>query len=538
MELPSVPKAEVAAVLAARMGQADRIVAQWQALPAAEQEALTDLLSTEATLWQAFTRCWGEVRRMGPARLERERPWEQPVSPAEGLWYRGLVFHDLQERPDGLAEVAVVPDELRQVLPAPPARMLSLATVAAPPHVTPGHPALADDACTLLAYLQNHRVRRGVQGEWSARHQASLLPRLRDPAPQRLSLLRNLTIRLGWLRASGSRLLPEPAPVMAWLQATTADQQAALAVAWRDDPTWNDLWHVPSLRPDDTGSRRNDPVRARNAALHHLGTCSPDQWYAVEAFVAGVKDVDPDFQRPGGDYTSWYIRDATTGEHLSGFEAWDRVEGALIRHLVAGPMAWLGLLDLAAEREGDPPTAFRLSPFGMVFLGLAEPLPESEPPPLSVRADARVLVPAARRYERFQLSRVADWVCTADPYVYRLTGASLARARRQGVSVGRVEEFLEMACGESLPPVIRSALVRWNTRGTEVRLERGVLLRVEDEGLLRRLMASPSARRLVREVVGPNVALVDPTDWPRLVQVLVQEGFLADVIGLEGIDAT
>jgi hypothetical protein len=538
MELPSAPKGEAAAVLAARMEQADHIVAQWQALPAAEREALADLLSAGVTLWQAFTRSWGEVRRMGPARLERERPWEQPVSPAEELWYRGLVFHDLQERPDGLAEVAVVPDEVRQVLPTPPVRTLCLAPVAAPPHVVPARPALADDACTLLAYLQNHRVRPGVQGEWPARHQASLVPRLRDPDPQRLALLRNLTTRLGWLRASGHHLLPEPAPVMAWLQATAAEQQAALAGAWRDDPTWNDLWNVPTLRPDDTGSWRNDPVRARHAVLHHLSACSPDQWYAVETFVAGVKDVDPDFQRPGGDYTSWYIRDAATGEHLSGFEAWDRVEGALIRHLITGPMTWLALLDFAAEREGDPPAAFRLSPFGATFLGLTEPLPESEPPPLTTSSGATVMVPAARRYERFQLSRVADWVCTADPYVYRLTGASLARARRQGVSVGRVEEFLETACGEALPPVIRSALVRWDARGTEVRLERGILLRVEDDSLLRQLMASPATRRFVREVVGPNVALVDPTDWPRLVQALVQEGLLADVVGLEGSDAT
>ena len=45
----------------------------------------------------AFERKHGTVRLMGPGRLEREEPWLDPVSPAEGLWYRGFVFRSFDE---------------------------------------------------------------------------------------------------------------------------------------------------------------------------------------------------------------------------------------------------------------------------------------------------------------------------------------------------------------------------------------------------------------------------------------------------------
>ena len=37
-----------------------------------------------------FARRFGQVRPVGPGRLERESPWQEPASPAEELWYAGL----------------------------------------------------------------------------------------------------------------------------------------------------------------------------------------------------------------------------------------------------------------------------------------------------------------------------------------------------------------------------------------------------------------------------------------------------------------
>ena len=531
VELPRGPRREQAAALAERMTVPEQIVAVWERLGEAERRALGDLLAEEGKLpWQTFIRSWGAVRTMGPARLERERPWEDPVSPAEALWYWGLVFQDLEEGPAGLVEVAVVPEELRPHLPAPPPPVVHPTPCPPPPLVHPADDSLLDDACTLLAYLQNHRLRPGPEGEWPARDEARLLRQFRDDRPDRFAFLRHLARRTGWLRTDERGYLrPNPETVIGWLRAPTWEQRSALARTWREDPTWNDLWHVPTLRPDDTGSWRNNPVLAREAVLRHLGACEPDAWYALDTFVAAVKEIDPDFQRPDGDYSTWYIRDAATGQYLSGFESWDAVEGALIRYLITGPLAWLGLVDLGAEREGDLPTSFRLSPDGVAFLGRADPPARTEPPPLVVRPDLTVLAPAGRRYERFQLSRVADWVQTGDPYLYRITPSSLERARRQRIPPERIVAFFEEATGGRVPRTLRPALARWARHGAEVRLTHGVLLRVRDEDLLRELTTAPATRRYIREVLGPTAALVAPGDWPRLARALVERGVLPDV---------
>src|SRR4030067_1168532 len=50
--------------------------------------ALDDLRRNEGRLpWPMFTRRFGTVREMGAGRRDRERPYQNPASPAEALWY-------------------------------------------------------------------------------------------------------------------------------------------------------------------------------------------------------------------------------------------------------------------------------------------------------------------------------------------------------------------------------------------------------------------------------------------------------------------
>jgi hypothetical protein len=270
--------------------------------------------------------------------------------------------------------------------------------------------------------------------------------------------------------------------------------------------------------------------------LRHLKACTPGVWYKLDAFVAAVKLVDPDFQRPDGDYASWYIRDATTSAYLSGFESWDEVEGALICYLITKPLTWLGLIDLGTDQGPaslPPPSTFRLKQAGATLLGLVAPSPEPEPGPLALRTDFTVSAPPARRYERFQLARVADWVHTGDPFIYRLTPTSLERARRQGIPVARVLEFLSQVTDSPVPRSVEMALTRWDTHGSEARLERVVLLRFSGEARMRQITSSPQTRHLIQEQVGPTAALVRERDWPRLVAALGKMGLLTDIVALE-----
>jgi hypothetical protein len=540
VELTAGRRRDVAAQLAEAMAVPQSVTAAWDALPGDQRQALGALLAAGGSLpLNVFAREWGEIRAMGPGKMERERPWREPVSPVEGLWYRGFISRAFEQGSEGTYEVVFVPPELREslVIASAPVDAITLSPILEPSAVRSTGDALLDDACTLLAYLQNVQVRPRADGSWPVRAESLLVRRLRDPNPTRLDFLRHLVQGLGWLRVTDSAYLrPEPGPATAWLQSPPGQQRRTLAEAWRDDPSWNDLFHVPGLVPEDTGAWRNDPLLAREAVLRHLGACAPGAWYALDGFAAAIKRVAPDFQRPDGDYTTWYVRDAATGAYLSGFESWDGVEGSLIRFLITGPLAWLGLVDLGAIIPGASPAAFRVTPTGAALLGLAGPQLEPEAEPLTLRRDFSVLVPTAMRYERFQLARVADWVASPDLegtlYTYRLTPTSLERARQQGISVARVLEFLGQVTGAPVPRSVEAALTRWDARGAEAKLERVIVLRLASEELMDQATSVPTTRRLIRERIGPQAALVRERDWPRLVAALGEMGLVPDVIDL------
>ena len=535
--LPTNRRQDVAARLAEAMVQPRLIAGAWRALEDDQRQALEALMAAGAQMpLRVFSRCWGDIRTMGPGRIEREQPWRAPASPAEALWYAGFIFRVFEQGEAGAYEVVFVPQELRPHLPIPPAPPVdvTLEPASEPADISAAQDAALDDICTLLAYLQNERVRPQPGDGWPTRHLARLARQMRTPAPDRLEFLRHLARQLGWLRVTDSgHARPEPGPVADWLRAPSYEQRKALAEAWHQSSTWNDLRHVPGIQCEDTGAWHNDPGLARDAVLQRLANLAPTTWYAIEDFAAAVKSTDPDFQRPGGDYTTWYIRDRASGAYLAGFESWDAVEGALIRHIITAPLAWLGLTDTGAATSDGPTALFRITEPGAAFLGPAEPPPEREPGPLRMRDDFTVHVPPVRRYDRFQLARIADWAVTAAEssasYVYRLTPASLTRARRQGIPTARILEFMSRATDAPVPRYVEAALTRWEARGTEATLERALLLRLSSEELMTQIMASPRTRRLIHEQVGPTVALVRRQDLRALVAALGGLALLPDI---------
>ena len=141
--------------------------------------------------------------------------------------------------------------------------------------------------------------------------------------------------------------------------------------------------------------------------LAALGRLDPAGWYAVDAFAAWIKATEPDFQRPDGNYNGWYLRDVASDRYLSGFEAWNEVEGRLIAFLISGPLFWLGAVALAGG-EGEP-LIFRLTTGGAYWLagqGLPEPYP---PARLLVNEDFTVRAPLLiPLFDRFRLLRFTE----------------------------------------------------------------------------------------------------------------------------------
>jgi hypothetical protein len=541
VELRPSSQREAAEELTAQLLQPD-LAAEAAALSPEARQALNSLLPTGRLPAAQFLREYGELRAMGPARRDREQPWRNQPSVSEQLWYRGFIARAfLAERDQAPQEFIFIPDDLRTRLPAapadvPPALDLGLPVVPACPPA-PSASLAPDDATTVLAYLQIAAVE--LAG-------AAILPRHRETIsrflrrPEGLELWIHLILRLGL--AEGTPLKPEPTRARPFLEAPRAAQAMKLASAWRESREWNDLLHVPGL-VFEGAAWRNDAYLARQAILKLLGEATPGQWWPVEAFVQAVRARQPDFQRPSGDYDSWYIRDAATKASLRGFAHWDQVDGALIRWLLEKPLYWLGIVELASAwaAPANPPEAgtarvFRVTPLGVRFLS---PSPEAErreeadpaPPPVAVEADGTLKVPLAiSRYDRFQIARVCNWLpLEAEAYPYRLAPASLARAAKQSIKVNHILAFLQKSLGEqALPPHLAGALQRWERAGSEAAVREMVTLKLKSPEMLENLLRMPGVKRYLGERLSPTLVEVRAAEVSRLRQALAELGILTD----------
>lgn len=475
-----------------------------------------------------FARRHGHIRPMGPGRLERERPWRDPTSSAEELWYLGLIFRGFFDDDAGSGEFMFVPRDLLPKLPEPAVQDggFSVEAVSPPERPKDGSAVLVHDVFSYLAYIQTHDVRPYADGRLGERDLTSLRARMSDGDERRLGFLRHLLDQMGFVYRQREYLRLKADPVRRWLSAAPAGQLLAIQAAWRDDPSWIDLCHVPGLECELAGDwlLQIDPVSTRRAVLSWLSRCPWPAWWSVEAFVEGVKQSDPDFQRPDGDYTSWYIRDVASGEYLAGFESWDQVEGRLLHDLLARPLYWLGITAIGASDSGS---RCCLTDGGARLLGLApEDTRDPSAAPIVIHPDLRVDLPQPLSlYTRFQLERLAA-LDREEPCSYRLTVESMGRAFARGIQIEQILAFLRDSSGQPVPSSVSDQLRLWAARYDMVDLQDMTLLTVRHERVLKELSSLPETRNLLARVLSPTSALVSGRDLPRLKRALRALGFL------------
>jgi hypothetical protein len=483
------------------------------------RSALNDLAQHGGRLpWAQFSRTYGEVREMGAAKRDRERPHEDPISTAEVLWYRALVARAFFDSPIGLEEFAYVPDDLLGLIPQAagtgtpmPGRQASALEYAC---ISLADDRILDHTCTLLAAL---RLGISPQDSYTS-HGGEELTSI---------FIKSLLTACGLIDGSG---IPIPEPVQIFLEAKRGEALAQLFQGWKQSVLIDELRLLPELIIE--GNWENDPLHSRQTILDFLSSVSTETWWSLSSFVSAIKQRNPDYQRPAGDYDSWFIRYKPNGEYLRGFENWDEVDGRLIRYILTGPLHWLGVLDLARQEEGHDVTAFRLSTWSQGLLQGEPPKGLSlEEEPLIVRSDGRVstrrLVP---RRVRYQLSRFCEWEKeTQDEYLYRISTASLSRARQQGLTVAQLVSMLNRNA-KTVPPSLIKALERWEKQGTEVRMEKMVVLRVVSEDILQALRKS-RASRFLGESLGPTTIMVKPGAVDKVLSALAELGYLGEIRG-------
>lgn len=517
LELESNETSQALKELCASLLDPDLLAEILEALNPEARNALEALAAKNGRIpWAEFTRRFGDIREMGAGKRDRENPHLNPASTAEVLFYRALLARAFFNTANGPQEFAYIPDELLKIInhkghedhegntqksseisvnsmanPEPLGRPASPGEKAYP---IPANDFILDDATTLLAAL-----RLGID-------------------PPETSLPR--PVLEGFLRAAKIILKsgPKPERVKAFLEAPREEARRMLADAWLESETFNELRQLPGLVFE--GEWQNQPTVTREFLLNLLETIPDGKWWSLPAFVRDIKAKYADFQRPAGDYDSWFIKRASDGEYLRGFAHWDQVDGALVRYFVTRILFWLGQVELAFAEEGGEITSFRLSSF------IAK---NEERGKIMVSSSGRILVErTAPRAVRYQVARFCEWnEAKNDEYRYSITPSSLKKAAEQGLKIEHLLSLLAKHAAGGIPPVLVKALKRWEANGTEARVQTQVVLRVSRPEVLEELRKSKAARFL-GELLGPTTAVIKAGAQSKVLAALAELGLLAE----------
>lgn len=487
------------------------------ALPEEARKAL-EMLQRQGghATWSTFSRRFGTIREMGAARRDREAPFLAPVSAGEVLYYRGLIARAFLRAGEGEPqEVVYIPEDLLASLPAVTQAETDLLGKSASANLY-AKAGLADDSildhlCTFLA-----AIRAGVD---PAVH-------LAGSGTPPLAVLERILEAAGILQKGTT----DSEAVRQFLEAPRGNALSHLVSAWKGSQAVNELRLIPGLEFE--GEWKNDPLPPRRFLLGALTPLPAGVWWDFDRFCADIRLKFPEFLRLGGEFDSWYIRQAGSPDFFRGMDHWEDVEGQLIRFFITGMLHWLGLVDLGFS-TGNPtqPTAFRLSRWSSELLEGSAPADfPLEKEKMLIRRNGQLLIPrGVARSARYQAARFCEWVGISERgYEYAITPESLRRARKQGLRTGFLISLLRKYGGTPPQPSLVRALERWEDHETQAVLLPVTILQVSSPEILAELRASKAARYL-GDTLGPVTVTIHPGAEEKVREALAELGYLCEL---------
>lgn len=333
------------------------------------------------------------------------------------------------------------------------------------------------------------------------------------------ALLRILSRDLGLLHDRGGTLRVASG-ALEWLGQAPAERFASMFNTWLDSH-FDELtglcgvrWRTPPLY---------HPRRAARRAVLDLLRAAPEGWITLETFSAELQRINPDFMRTGADYETWQLTNAD-GALLTGWANWQHVEGSLSRAYLAGPLHWLGLLDVGGDHD---PTHVRLASWGAALLGLSD-APAVFEAPLSITSDGTIEVSTAvPPLPRFQIGRIAAWqrVDACETECYAITSRSFDEAIERGIGRQQMLEFLTRWSATAPEQTLSNQLGEWEQRRTALRAEPVVLLQAQEPALLAEIAQDRRVRLPAYQVINPATWAIEPADSARFIASLREQGY-------------
>lgn len=500
--------------LANEMDNPETIKEIYEVLPENVRKAFDSLLENDGKIpWAKFSRDYGEIQVMGSARRDRERPDLHPKTPTEYLWFKafiGRAFLSTEAEPQ---EFAYVPEEIYSCLE--------------PVHVQkkqiPGRPAttkeaqivhsasdwILDDICTYLAAMRN----------------GFSVDILNDYCETPIQFLSSILTDLKLISENGNL---DTEQVRLFLESSREKSLSLLVNQWVNSSQMNEMNLIPGISIEGILDRNHH--KARQFLLDQISLIPNKQWWSIESFVAYVYQINPDFQRPAGNYDTWYIKDAKTGEYLRGFEYWDAIDGEFLRFMIIGPLFWLGLVDLASSSSASNAQAFKCSDWYENLIS-NQPPEEIQTKEVKIMIDSygKIVIPVHfSRTNRYQISRFCDWNGKSkDGFVYQISPNSLQRAKNQGLKISHILKIVQSILPHPFPPKLKTALENWEIHGTQAHFSTAVLLHIGDPEAIHQLQSMP-VKKFILAVLNQNTVAVLPNGVEKVRQALIEIGYLSE----------
>ncbi len=478
-----------------------------------------------------FCRRFGHVRPYKPWRQDSpHHPWRSPISPAEILWYQGLIFKSTQRQGLWEKEYIVIPEDLLALLPPVETQSLPALIESAS---TPSHVVKADllyDVCLFLGFLNSQDI-IPLHGRWLPPRQMQALNRLFS-APEDLTKVRSekrtgrlrfihyLCETTGLVALAGRYLKPTPM-VASWLAEGRREKLLTLWEGWQSGSETNyQLW----ARYELPGWKQRNPLAILTRLLPYVAQCPPAQWFSLPSFVEAVLEEEEALR----DLTPWWKRE----------EGRDEACQILHQHLT-GPLTWLGFVSLGCE--DTKPVSFSLTSLGAALLGpdhTDDDAFDTFPPeqPFTLTSDLTVEIPSHPDLAHlYRLMEYSQAIIEDDVLLFRFTPDSVQPALERGAAMPEIVAFIQESCqaekGSSpLTPDQEATLWEWAAESERLIIRPLTVLETPERELLSRLGAQRSIRKFFRRTLSPRMVAIDENRVGQLRQALRRQGYRPRVL--------
>lgn len=497
-------KAELEAVLAQQLARRYRSASAAQ-LPAHLMEALHALARHRGQMpLVQFEQRFGPIRPYRPWRSgEVRNPWHAPLSAAEDLYFRGLVY---VARPlPGAPAQAILPEEFGVLAPSlRPGPTVGSGDSSAGDSAGP---AVVLDIALLLAYLQQVDL-RPVRGRWmSMQHCRSLAACLAPPLAVdelrserqvvRLAFAHYLAERSDLLTLAGGLLKPSPA-ADGWLALGWTALINGLWRAWLAPSDDNrDLWRRYRL----PGHGLRDPAGFARRLVDMLADHGP--WSDAGADQAELAALLPWWEQE---------KDQATVQ-------------TLVFDLLAGPLSWLGAVSAHGDVVAAAPS-WQLTPLGAWLLGRRpDPPAPVEQGALQASDDLNLALPAGAQCPLPAVLALAGWCDLASGPRLRVTQASLARALARGNDLSGLFAIWQRFATPPLHEDQRALIAAWASSVRLLELRPALLLHGPSAEAMTLLWSDRAIRSQLGSRLAGDLATVRTGEPARLVNALQSRGF-------------